>query len=259
LFATHFGKPIGTIEREFEAWFTTELAAKIRGWAPSEDDAEDPRTAMWRAAGAMVEKDDHAGAIRTLEALIGKQGDGFLPRMALAQLVMGGKSPAAAKRHLEAAQKFATESIEPYVKLAELARKTGDVGEEKRVLRAALAIDADSLDPAARFLMLALVTEDRDGTELGTARVAALAPLHPIALGARAIALAKSGNTADATAHLARADEALRKSEGRGPPDTLVVVALAHIALGDRAGADVLALSLKGADLPAEAKKKLGL
>lgn len=261
LFSAHFGKPLVTVEREFEAWFGAQLAAKISGWSPNAKvhakGPDDPRLALWETAGKQAEKDDPAEAIRTLETLIARKGDGFLPRMALAQLVMQGKSPASAKRHLEAASKFATESVEPLVKLAELARKAHDVTEEKRVLRAALAIDADSLDPAARFLMLALVTDDADGIAMGQARVAAVAPLHPISLAARAIALAKAGRAADAKAHLARADQALANTQGRGPADTHVVVALAHAATGDREGAKAIAKQLEGADIPAAAKKRL--
>lgn len=258
LFTAHLGKSLATVEGDFEAWFTAQLAAKVSGWAPG-GKPDEPRMKLWIAAGEQVEKGEHAEAIRTLEALVAKKGDGFLPRMALAQVIMQGKSPAAAKRHLEAAQRFATESIEPFVKLAELARNAGDVTEEKRVLRAALAIDADSLDPAARFLMLSLVSDDADGAALGTARVLALAPLHPIALAAQAIVLAKAGKSADAKAHVARADEALSKAEGRGPADTSVVLALAHQAVGDRAGAEAIAKTLGKADLPAAAKKRLGV
>jgi predicted Zn-dependent protease len=257
LFAKHFGKPLATVERDFEAWFTAQLAAKISGWAPDDGKADDERNKLWQQARSQVEGKDQAGAIRTLETLVAKKGDGFSTRIALAELVMDGKSPASAKRHLEAAQKFSTESIEPHVRLAKLARLAGDLPEEKKVLRAALAIDADSLDPAARFLMLALVSDDADGAKLGQARVAALAPLHPIALASRAIALAKAGKAAEAKAHVARADEAMKASQGRGPPDTLVVLALAHRAIGDGAGADVLAKQLGKADIPAAARKKL--
>lgn len=257
LFAKHFGKPLETVEREFEAWFSAQLAAKLSGWSPDGAKPDDERSKLWASAQEQVEAKDNAAAIRTLESLAAKKGDGFSVRMALAELVMDGKSPAAAKRHLEAAMKFMTESIEPHVRLAKLARDAGDIAEEKKVLRAALAIDADSLDPAARFLMLALVTDDADAIALGQARVAALAPLHPIALAARAIALSKSGKAADAKAHVARADAALKNTQGRGPADTLVVVALAHRATGDKAGADAMVKQLGKADIPAAARKKL--
>jgi predicted Zn-dependent protease len=259
LFAKHFGKPLATVERDFETWFTAQLAAKMSGWSPGDGKADDERNKLWIAAQTQVQEKDNAGAIRTLESLAAKNGDGFATRMAIAELVMEGKSPAAAKRHLEAAMKFSKESIEPHVRLAKLAKDAGEIGEEKKVLRAALAIDADSLDPAARFLMLALVSDDADGIALGQARVAALAPLHPIALAARAIALAKGGKAADAKAHVARANEALASAQGRGPADTLVVVALAHRAIGDEKGADVLVKQLGKADIPAAARKKLAL
>ncbi|MBC8071355.1 MAG: tetratricopeptide repeat protein, partial [Deltaproteobacteria bacterium] len=153
LFEAQFGKPLTTIEREFETWFSAQLAAKLAGWTPSRDESsKDPRDGLWRSAHVQLEADKPAEATRILEKLVSGNGDGYAPRMLLAQILMASKNPSAAKRHLQAAMKLNAESIEPHVRLAELARKGSDVIEEKRVLREALAIDADSLDPAARLL-----------------------------------------------------------------------------------------------------------
>jgi tetratricopeptide (TPR) repeat protein len=259
LFAEHFGKSEAEIDREFDAWFAAELAAKHSGWMPDPNGGDDPRDALWRTAGEQLQKDERDEAVRTLEKLVASDGDGFAPRMGLAEILMQGKDPKLAKRHLEAARKFSVESTEPLVKLAELARQAGDVDEEKRVLRAALAIDADSFDPAGRLLMLAAVTDDRDSLAYASARTAGLAPLHPISLAARALTLATSGKAPAAKAHVARAKTALENTEGRGPADTFVVLALAQRAIGDDAGAKATIAKLAKAPLPKVARRKLGL
>ncbi|HET6584300.1 MAG TPA: tetratricopeptide repeat protein [Nannocystaceae bacterium] len=258
LFREHFGKDLATVEREFEAWFLAELERRIGGWSPSSDPkSKDPRDVLFRAAQTALEKGDRPAAVKALESLVAKGGDGFAPRMALANL-SDSKQAATARKHLDAARKFDTESIEPHVKLAEIARRTGEVDEEKKVLREALAIDADSLDPAARLLMLALVTDDRDAASYARGRTRALAPLHPITLAADALELHKAGKTADARSRLARATKGLAATQGKGPVDTLVVVALAQAAAGDKEAARVLAKqALANKELPAPARKRL--
>jgi tetratricopeptide (TPR) repeat protein len=258
LFVQHLGKDLPTVEREFEAWFFAELERKNGGWTPSPDPAsKDARDVLFRSAQAALEKNDRPAAVKALEQLLTKGGDGFAPRMALASLA-DAKQAATARKHLEAAQKFAPESIEPHVKLAELARRESDVAAEKKVLRDALAIDADSLDPAARLLMLALVTDDKDALAYARARARALAPLHPITLAIDAYELQKAGKTAEAKTWMARATKSLASAEGRGPVDTLVVVAIAQAATGDKDGARTLAKQALGAkNVPAAAKKRL--
>jgi cellulose synthase operon protein C len=258
LFEAHLGKPLATIERDFEAWFTAQLAAKLAGWVPSRDEhSKDPRDALWRSAQEQLGAEKPDEAARTLEQLIGRKGDGFAPRMLLAQVLLVGKNPSLAKRHLQAAMKFNHESIEPHVRMAELARKGKDVVEEKRVLREALAIDADSLDPAARLVMLALVTDDKDNLAYARSRAGALAPLHPLVLAARGLALQQAGKASEAKAFVLRADKALAAVSGRGPLDTAVVVALARAAVGDKAGAKQLAATALKGDVPEVAKKRL--
>lgn len=259
LFLEHFGKSVDQIDRDFDEWFVDELGRKQSGWTPSRKPGDDPRDTLWRSAGEQIEGNELDEAVRTLEKLIASKGDGFGPRMGIAEILMQGKDPQLAKRHLEAARKFSTESTEPLVKLAELARKAGNVDDEKRVLRAALAIDADSFDPAGRLLMLAAVTDDADALAYATARVAALAPLHPMSLAARALALAGSGKKPAAKSHVARATTALERVEGRGPADTFVVLALAQRATGDEPGAAETIAGLAKADLPKVARRKLGL
>lgn len=257
LFEQHLGKPLATIEGEFETWFAAQLASKLSGWIPrGRPEGDDARHALWVTAQKQVEAGEHAEAVRTLETLIAKGGDGFAARMAVAEQLMTSK-PASAKRHLEAARKFHTESIEPYVRLAALARKDADVAGEKKVLRTALGIDADSLDPAARLLMLGLVTDDKDAVVYARNRAAALAPLHPIVLAARALVLQAEGKADAAKAALARANEAIAATQGRGPVDTLVVVALAQAATGDAAGAKKTAATALAGELPEVARKRL--
>ncbi|MBK8234708.1 MAG: tetratricopeptide repeat protein [Deltaproteobacteria bacterium] len=258
LFEQHLGKPLSTVEGEFETWFTGQLRSKLSGWSPANKaERSDPRLGLWQKAQQQVEANDHAEAVRTLETLVSRGGDGFATRMAIAQLLQQGKTPGAARRHLEAAQAFHTESIEPYVKLAELARTENDVAKEKAVLRGALAIDADSLDPAARLLMLALVTDDKDAVAYARTRAAGLAPLHPIVLAARALQLQAAGKAADAKAAVQRASKALGDAQGKGPVDTLVVVALAQAAVGDRDGAKQTAAQALAGKLPEPARKRL--
>ncbi|HWB76634.1 MAG TPA: tetratricopeptide repeat protein [Nannocystaceae bacterium] len=258
LFEQHFGKPLATIEREFETWFTEQLAAKLSGWTPTGDaKKDDAREALWKTAQEQLQEDKTEEGLRTVEKLIQKGGDGFMPRMLAAQVILAGNNPSLAKRHLQAAAKFNKESIEPYVRMAELARKGKDVVEEKRVLREALAIDADSLDPAARLVMLALVTDDKDNLAYARARAGALAPLHPLVLAARGLELQKAGKSADAKAFVQRAGKALADVEGKGPIDTTIVVALARAATGDKDGAKTLAKQALAGDIPEPAKKKL--
>jgi len=258
LFEQHFGKPLPTIEREFETWFSAQLAAKLGGWVPGgAEKKDDPRETLWRTAQEQLQNDKTDDALRTIERLIQRGGDGFAPRMLAAQVILAGNNPSLAKRHLQAAAKFNSESIEPFVRMAELAKKGKDVVEEKRVLRAALAIDGDSLDPAARLVMLALVTDDADNLAYARGRAGALAPLHPLVLAARGLELQKAGKAALAKAFVQRASKALADAQGKGPLDTAVVVALAKAATGDKDGAKQLAKQALAGELPEPAKKKL--
>jgi predicted DNA-binding protein len=122
---------------------------------------------------------------------------------------------------------FHREAIEPIIRLAELARRAGDVAAEKQRLREGLALDGMSFDPAARLTMLAVVTDDAPALNLGLARAVAVAPLHPLTLAAQALQAARAGDKARAAALSKRALAGLDDAEGRGPADTLVVLALA--------------------------------
>lgn len=291
LFREHLGKDLATVEKEFEAWFFAELDRKVSGWEPSlEDDDEaeaeaeapddgrtiedpsdgktkakpkpkskqpDPRDALLRKAIAQAGEGKNDDAIRTLEQLVAKRGDGYVPRMMLAKLLLDGPEPAAAVRHLEAAVGHHSEAIDPLVMLANLARKQGKVDDEKARLRAALAIDGDSLEPAARLLMLGIVTDDAAARDLALARVRGIAPLHPIGLAAQALALAgRKGQESAAGAHLRRALRDLDPTQG--PADTFVVVALAAHALGQTADAKTMAdAARKDPELPKPARERL--
>lgn len=258
LFREHLGKSLGEIEKEFEKWFFAQLDQTVTGWIPSADAKKrDERDDLFQRAVGQISENDRAAAIRTLEELVSRDGDGFATRMMLAKLVADGPKPAAARRHLEAARKFHKESVEPLVLLAELDRSAGDAAAEKAHLMDALAVDGDSLEPAARLLMLGLVTNDDKAVTLALRRTRGTAPLHPITLAGRATVLAKGGKKADAEKLLARTKKALEGAQD-GPPDTFVVAALAASALGDKAFAQAMAkAALKGGKLPEAAKKRL--
>lgn len=273
LFREHLGKDLAIVEKEFERWFFAELDRKVSGWEPSLGDPSegepepepgakpkpkaDPRDALLRTAIAQAGEGKTDDATRTLEQLLAKGGDGYVPRMMLAKLLLDGPTPAAAVRHLEAAMGHHTEAIEPLVLLANLARKQGNVDDEKARLRASLAIDGDSLEPAARLLMLAVVTDDADARAVALRRVQGIAPLHPIALAAQALALAgRKDQQALAGQHLRRALRDL--DPGQGPSDTFVVVALAAQALGQAADAKTMAdAALEDPELPKVARDRL--
>lgn len=262
LFASIFGKELSVVEREFEAWFFAELDAKVSGWHPAAvEKARDERDAKYRGALELAERGETAEAIRTLEQLVAEGGDGFPSRMLLAKLVLGGPSPKAAQRHLEAARKHHREAVEPLVLLAGLARQVGDVAAEKAWLVQGLEIDADAFDPAARLLALGLVTDDRPATERALRRAQAIAPLHPMVLAARAEAKARAGDKPGATTLLARAREALgRANAGRsmGPADTYAVAAIVAASLGDTtAAAELAARARKAGKLSAVFQQKL--
>lgn len=256
LFKLNFGKDLATVEGEFETWFFAQLDAKVTGWSPARSqDKADKRDKLFASASTQLEGGDLPGAMHQLESLITtKGGDGFAPRMLLARLLMKSAKPAAATRHLEAARKFHQESVEPLVLLAQLARDSGRAVAEAKHLRAALAIDGDSFEPAARLVMLGLVGSDAQATRVGLRRAEGIAPLHPLALAARAL---QTSNKAHAKRLTERAVKALQRVEG-GPADTLVVVALAAHAIGDKATAAKLATAaIKLGKLPSAATKRL--
>jgi len=257
LFREHLGKDMATVEKEFEAWFFAQLDAKIGGWEPSEPGKEDQRDALLKQAIEQAGGGKTQDATRTLQQLIAEGGDGYVPRMMLANLLLDGPDPSAAQRHLEAARGHHTEAIEPLVRLANLARDTNRPADEKARLREALAIDGDSLEPAARLLMLGLVTDDAAATELARQRVQAIAPLHPMSLAAQALHLSEQrGQQAAASKALRRALRDLQP--GRGPSDTFVVAALAAKAVGSTADAKTLAeAARKDPELPEVARKRL--
>lgn len=261
LFREHLGHELATVEKDFERWFFAELDRKVSGWEPTGEASDtakpDERDALLRTAIEQAGEGKTDEASHTLNRLLAERGDGYVPRMMLAKLLLDGPTPAGAIRHLEAARGHHSEAIEPVVLLANLARKEGRVDDEKILLRAAMAIDGDSLEPAARLLMLAVVTNDSAALALALARVQGIAPLHPIALGAQALALSgRKGQQAAAGKLLRRAMRDLEP--GRGPSDTFVVVALAAQALGQSADAKTMAkAALEDPELPKLARERL--
>lgn len=226
LVKTHLGKPLDEVEKEFEAWFFGQLDGVFSGWQPSTDPQKaDERDALFQRAIAALEHGDKDAARAALEELIGRDGDGFAPRMLLAKLADPGTPSASTRKHLEAARAFNRESVEPLVLLANLARKEDRVDDEKAHLTDALAIDGDAFEPAGRLLMLGIVTADGQATTRALKRARAIAPLHPIALAGQALTAKAAGKTDRAKA-LAQA--AAKRLEGaEGPADTFVVAALA--------------------------------
>ncbi|MGH1342000.1 MAG: peptidase MA family metallohydrolase [Nannocystales bacterium] len=257
LMKTHLGKPLSQVEDEFEAWFFAQLDGVFSGWQPAADPSKgDERDALFQRALASAQEGDRDAARAALEELIGRDGDGFAPRMMLVRLADPSAPSTQTRKHLEAARAFHRESVEPLVMLANLARKEDRPDDEKRHLEAALAIDGDGFEPAGRLLMLGVVTADRTATKLALRRARAIAPLHPIALAGQALALKAKGNTKRATA-LARA--AAKRLEGaEGPADTFVIVALAAADTGDAATARVMAKrALELGGLPKAAKTRI--
>lgn len=257
LMKTHLGKPLSQVEDEFEAWFFAQLDGVFSGWQPSPDPSKgDERDALFQRALASAEKGDRDAARAALEELIGRDGDGFAPRMMLVRLADPSAPSTGARAHLEAARAFNAESVEPLVMLANLARKEDRLDDEKQHLREALAIDGDAFEPAGRLLMLGVVTADRAATGLALRRARAIAPLHPIALAGQALALKTKGDTKRAKV-LAQA--AAKRLEGaEGPADTFVAVALAAADTGDAATAKLMAKrALEIGGLPKAAKTRI--
>lgn len=261
LFERHLGKPMSVVEKEFETWLFAQLDAKVKGWEPARgrQTKPDERDKLLAAALAQAQQKDMTGAARTLQKLIQSRGDGYVPRMTLAEVLMQGPSYKQAAEHYTKARGFHPEAVEPIVRLAEIARKDADVAREKQFLKEGLQIDAMSYDPAARLTMLALVTNDEPNLTLALDRATAIAPLHPLTLGGQALRAAKSGDKARAKSLTARALKDMNEGPlSKGPVDTLVVLALAAESAGDLTKAKILA-ARAGAEpnIPAPAKQAM--
>ncbi|MBK7825367.1 hypothetical protein [Nannocystis sp.] len=255
LFQQHLGKPMPTVEAEFDAWMHARLDRTISGWQPSPKGKIEARDRTLHKAIEEIKQKDYTTAARTLQELVQGPGDGFRPRMLLAEVLLQGPQWKSAGPHLEKARSFNRESIEPVIRLAELARRAGDVTAEKQRLREGLELDGMSFDPAARLTMLAVVSDDPKTLAYAQDRAVAIAPLHPITLAAQALAAAKAGDKPRAVALSKRALKSVDESEGRGPADTLVVLALASEAAGELTTAKILATRAaaeKGLPTPAK-------
>lgn len=261
LFERHLGKPMAVIEKEFEAWLFAQLDAKVKGWEPARGRGAkgDERDQLLAAALQQARQKDMTGAARTLQKLIQSRGDGYVPRMTLAEVLMQGPSYKQAAEHYTKARGFHPEAVEPIVRLAEIARKDADVAREKQFLAEGLRLDAMSYDPAARLAMLALVTDDAASFDLAVDRAAAIAPLHPLTLGGQALRAAKAGDQPRARSLTSRALRDMNEGPlTKGPVDTLVVLALAAEAAGDATKAKILATRAAAEPgLPAPAKQAM--
>jgi len=260
LFPRHLGKDLAVVEREFERWLDARIDDRVRGWQPQqageEGEPQSPRDELFLRAAEQVEHGKLDAARQTLEQLIRDGGDGYYTRMLMARVLLKGKKPRAARSHLEQARTFHKEALEPLALLIELAAGQDQVDAEKKYLDDVLAIDAQSFSPAARLLMLSVVTDDEERQALALRRARAIAPLHPIVLSARALALARGGKRGEAKALLERATSGLKP--GKGPGDTFVVAAMASHAVGDEATAKVLAARARqDHDLPQVANEAL--
>lgn len=241
LFRQHLGQDMRAVEAGFEAWMNARLDRTISGWQPSPRGKVEARDKLLAQAIAEIRAKDYTTAARTLQQLVQGAGDGYRPRMLLGEVLLQGPQWQAAAPHFEKARAFHREAIEPIIRLAELARRAGDVAAEKQRLREGLAIDGMSFDPAARLTMLAVVSDDAAALAVGLERAVAVAPLHPLTLGARALQLARAGDRARAAVLTRRALQSVDEAEGRGPADTLVVLAIASEAAGERNTAKILA------------------
>ena len=259
LFEEILGKDMPSIEKDFEQWFFAELDSKISGWHPSPDPgAGDELDALFRRALEQVGRGDKEAAVRTLQELLNRGGDGYASRMVLGKIAAEGSTPGAAAKHFEAAAKHHVEAIEPLVRLAELARTQDQPSDEKRHLAAAIALDGDSFEPAARLLMLAELTGDVALAAKALRRARGTAPLHPLSLAGVALQHERSGDQARAKASVKRGIAALESAGGGGPADTMVMLALAAEAVGDRELAAKMAkAAIEAGNLPSIARKKL--
>ncbi len=241
LFKQHLGKDMNVVEDEFDAWMHKRLDATISGWQPSPKGKIEPRDRTLARAIEQITAKDYTGAARTLQELVQGPGDGFRPRMLLGEVLLQGPQWKSAAPHFEKARSFHREAIEPIIRLADLAKRSGDITAEKQHLRAGLELDGMSFDPAARLTMLAVVTDDSKTLAFSLDRALAIAPLHPITLAAQALTAARAGDQPTASKLRKRAMKSIEDSEGRGPADTLVVLALASEAAGDTTTAKILA------------------
>jgi hypothetical protein len=258
LFKQHLGQDMRAVEAGFEAWMNARLDRTISGWQPSPRGKVEARDKLLAKALTEVRAKDYTAAARTLQQLVQGNGDGYRPRMLLGEVLLQGPKWQSAAPHFEKARSFNHEAIEPLIRLAEIARRAGDVGLEKQRLREGLALDGMSFDPAARLTMLAVVSEDGPALTLALARDVAVAPLHPLTLGARALQIARAGDKARAAVLTKRALKSIDEAEGRGPADTLVVLAIASEAAGERNTAKILATRAAGEKgLPEPAKRAL--
>ncbi len=258
LFKQHLGQDMRAVEAGFEAWMNARLDRTISGWQPSPRGKVEARDKLLAKALTEVRAKDYTAAARTLQQLVQGNGDGYRPRMLLGEVLLQGPKWQSAAPHFEKARSFNHEAIEPLIRLAEIARRAGDVGLEKQRLREGLALDGMSFDPAARLTMLAVVSEDGPALTLALARDVAVAPLHPLTLGARALQIARAGDKARAAVLTRRALKSIDEAEGRGPADTLVVLAIASEAAGERNTAKILATRAAGEKgLPEPAKRAL--
>jgi tetratricopeptide (TPR) repeat protein len=261
LFKKHLGKDMPVVEAEFDRWMNARLDATISGWHPTKPGARakpDARDALYKQAAGQIRGKDFTTAARTLQQLIQKDGDGFRPRMLLGEVLLQGPQWKSAQPHFEKARGFQREAIEPIIRLAEVARRSGDIPAEKQRLRDGLAIDGMSFDPAARLTMLAVITKDDPALALALDRATAIAPLHPLTLAAQSLKAARAGDKPRAQALSKRSLQGIEAIEGKGPTDTLVVLALAAEAAGDLTTAKILATRAAAEkDLPAPAKEAM--
>jgi len=234
LVRTVLGREFDQLEHEFDQWFFSQLDTRVRGWEPAAPRQKgDKRDALLARASSQLDARDLASTRATLEELLRTGGDGFIPRMRLAQVSTAMRDGAAARKHLEAARGFRPEAIEPWVAWANLARENGAVDEEKHALRQALAIDGEAFEPAARLLLLAEATDDPATAATALRRARAIAPLHPLTLSGDALRLHREKDGEAARVYFERSLAALPEPS-QGPSDTWAVIAITADALGRR-------------------------
>lgn len=255
LFPQVLGKDLAKVEAEFETWFHAALEEKISGFRPSADpQSQDPRDEHYRAAMVAASKGSFDEATRSLEAMIEAGGDGFDARINLGRALIAQGQEGPAKKHLEKARTFHSESIEPMRVLVDIARSNDDVAAEMDLLEAVLKIDAMSFDPAGRLAVLTAAMDD-PRLEYAVDRASAIAPLHPISLAGEALLLLRGGKKADKKRAKVLLDAA--GSRATDEPHTALALSLGYKALGDKARAESFKKKADVDSMSATLRKKL--
>lgn len=121
------------------------------------------RVALYVAAQAALGKRDGGRAATLLGKLLSAGGDGYEPRMALAELAFQKNDLREATKHLEAAKRLDPEKPAPYALLAKAHEKTGQTDRLIAELKALAELDQQTLAPVAKLVDLLAGRKDWAG------------------------------------------------------------------------------------------------